>query len=182
MSGSANTSDTKQQISTAKPNAGHAEHVTMLGISKQDILRLGGIWPPVGTIPRTDTVTVCHSALPAICTTKEGSGISVDDLTNMSEEELRKLCDLQNARDRMVWRNSENSLISTKPKQLPKWCANLPLLTEQQKKQRIHELREERRRLFYIEYNSRYSTKLRKIGYELYVLTGCIAYVDAYDT
>ena len=90
MSGLANTSDTEQQTSTVKPSATHAGSVTMLGISKQDILHLGGIWPPVGTTQRTDTGTSSVNALPAICTTKGVSGLSVDDLTKLSKDELKK--------------------------------------------------------------------------------------------
>ena len=115
MNGSANTSAIEQQTSTVKPSATHAESVTMLGISKQDILRLGGIWPPVGTTQRTDTATSSASALPAICTTKGVSGLSVDDLTKLSKDELRRLCEIQNRLDRMEWQSCVSSPIITNP-------------------------------------------------------------------
>ena len=183
MSGTANTSDTGQLTSTVKPSAGHADDVTMLGISKRDILRLGGTWPPVGTTHQTDTAMSSVSALPAICTTKDGSGISVDDLTRLSADELKRLCELRNARDRMEWRNSGNSLTVTKSKRTPNWQQSLPSLTDQQREKLIHELRDERRRLLQkVNYDSWDTNTLRRIGFKLYVLTGHLAYVHANDT
>ena len=83
MNGSVKQLDTEQQTKTDLQNAGRAERVTMLGIYTQDILHHGGIWPPDGTTERTEPAVSCHNALPAICTTKDGSGISVDDLTKL---------------------------------------------------------------------------------------------------
>ena len=71
MNGSVKQCDTKQQTTKDLPSAGRADHVTMLGISIADILRQGGIWPPVGTTERTDTATVCPSVPNVICSTKE---------------------------------------------------------------------------------------------------------------
>ena len=116
MSGSANISVTERQTSTVKQSAGHAESVTMLGISKLDILRLGGIWPPVGTTQRTDTGTSSVNALPVICTTKGVSGLSVDDLTKLSKDELKRLCEIQNRLDRMEWQSCVSSPITTREK------------------------------------------------------------------
>ena len=183
MNGFANTSDTEQQTSTVKLNATPAESVTMLGISKRDILRLGGIWPPVGTTQQTVTAISNVNALPAICTTKDGSGISVDDLTKLSAVELKRLCELRNARDRMEWRNSGNSLTVTKSKRTPNWQQSLPSLTDQQREKLIHELRDERRKLLLkVNYDSWDTNRLRRIGFKLYVLTGHLAYVHANDT
>ena len=123
------------------------------------------------------------NALPAICTTKDGSGISVDDLTRLSADELKRLCELRNARDRMEWRNSGNSLTVTKSKRTPTWQQSLPSLTDQQKEKLIHELRDERRRLLQkVNYDSWDTNTLRRIGFKLYVLTGHLAYVHANDT
>jgi len=183
MNGLVKQSDTEQQTKTDLQNAGRAEHVTMLGISKQDISHLGGIWPPAGTTERTEPATSCHNALPAICTTKDGSGISVDDLTKLSTVELKRLCELRNARDRMEWRNSGNSLTVTKSKRTPNWQQSLPSLTDQQREKLIHELRDERRRLLLkVNYDSWDTNRLRRIGFKLYVLTGHLAYVHANDT
>ena len=183
MNGLVKQSDTEQQTKTDLQNAGPAEHVTMLGISTQDILHLGGIWPPVGTTERTEPATSCRSALPAICTTKDGSGISVDDLTRLSADELKRLCELRNARNRMEWKNSGNYLSDTRWKLPPIWYRNLPSLTDQQREKFIHELREERRKLLLkVNYDSWDTNRLRRIGFKLYVLTGHLAYVHANDT
>ena len=182
MSGSANTSDTEQQTSTVKPNAGHAESVTMLGISKRDILRLGGIWPPVGTTQRTDTATSNASALPAICTTKGVSGLSVDDLTKLSKDELRRLCDLQNRLDRMEWQSCDSSPIITNPSARDSFWRNLPSMSEEIKQQHITELRGERRRILAAEHTNHYSAQISRVNRKLYALTGLIIYADADDT
>ena len=183
MNGLVKQFDTEQQTKTALQNAGRAEHVTMLGISRQDILHLGGTWPPAGTTETTEPATSCRNALPAICTTKVGSGISVDDLTKLSADELKTLCELRNARDRMEWRNSGNYLSDTRWKLPPTWYRNLPSLTDQQKEKLIHELRDERRKLLQkVNYDSWDTNKLRRIGLKLYVLTGHLAYVHANDT
>ena len=182
MSGLANTSDTGQQTSTVKPNAGHAESVTMLGISKRDILRLGGIWPPVGTTQRTDTATSNASALPAICTTKGVSGLSVDDLTKLSKDELRRLCDLQNRLDRMEWQSCDSSPIITNPSARDSFWRNLPSMSEEIKQQHITELRGERRRILAAEHTNHYSAQISRVNRKLYALTGLIIYADADDT
>ena len=126
MSGTANTSGTEQQTSTVKPSAGHVDDVTMLGISKQDILRLGGIWPPVGTTQQTVTAMSSVSALPAICTTKGVSGLSVDDLTKLSKDELRRLCEIQNRLERMEWQSCVSSPITTRHKSCLLYTSTLP--------------------------------------------------------
>ena len=182
MSGLANTSDTGQQTSTVKPNAGHAESVTMLGISKRDILRLGGIWPPVGTTQRTDTATSNASALPAICTTKGVSGLSVDDLTKLSKDELRRLCEIQNRLDRMEWQSCDSSPIITNPSARDSFWRNLPSMSEEIKQQHITELRGERRRILAAEHTNHYSAQISRVNRKLYALTGLIIYADADDT
>ena len=182
MSGLANTSDTGQQTSTVKPNAGHAESVTMLGISKRDILRLGGIWPPVGTTQRTDTATSNASALPAICTTKGVSGLSVDDLTKLSKDELRRLCEIQNRLDRMEWQSCDSSPIITNPSARDSFWRNLPSMSEEIKQQHITDLRGERRKILAAEHTSHYSAQMARVNRKLYALTGLIIYADADDT
>ena len=182
MNGSANTSDTGQQTSTVKPSVTHAESVTMLGISKQDILRLGGIWPPVGTTQRTDTETSNVSALPAICTTKGVSGLSVDDLTKLSKDELKRLCDLQNRLDRMEWQSCDSSPIITNPSARDSFWRNLPSMSEEIKQQHITELRGERRRILHAKHTSHYSAQMSRVNRKLYALTGLIIYADADDT
>ena len=182
MNGSANTSDTERQTSTVKPSATHAESVTMLGISKQDILRLGGIWPPVGTTQRTDTATFNASALPAICTTKGVSGLSVDDLTKLSKDELKRLCDVQNRLDRMEWQSCVSSPITTREKSKDSFWRNLPSMSEEIKQRHITELRGERRRILAAEHTNHYSAQISRVNRKLYALTGLIIYADADDT
>ena len=182
MNGSANTSDTGQQTSMVKPSATPAESVTMLGISKQDILRLGGIWPPVGTTQRTDTGTSNASALPAICTTKGVSGLSVDDLTKLSKDELKRLCDLQNRLDRMEWQSCDSSPIITNPSARDSFWRNLPSMSEEIKQQHITDLRGERRKILAAEHTSHYSAQMARVNRKLYALTGLIIYADADDT
>ena len=182
MSGSANTSATEQQTSTVKPSAGHADDVTMLGISKQDILRLGGTWPPDGTIQRTDTAMSSHNALPVICTTKGVSGLSVDDLTKLSQAELRRLCEIQNRLDRMEWQSCVSLQITTNQKRKDSFWRNLPSMSEEIKQQHINELRGERRRILLAPHTSQYTSQMRKVEEKLYALTGNIIYAYANDT
>ena len=182
MSGLANTSDTGRQTSTVKPSAGHADDVTMLGISKRDILRLGGTWPPVGTTQRTDTETSSVNALPAICTTKGVSGLSVDDLTKLSKAGLRRLCEIQNRLDRMEWQSCVSSPITTRPKSNDSFWRNLPSMSEEIKQQHITELRDARRRLLLADHTTQYTSRMRKVEEKLYALTGNIIYAYANDT
>ena len=182
MSGLANTSDTEQQTSTVKLSAGHADDVTMLGISKQDILRLGGIWPPVGTTQRTDTGTSNASALPVICTTKGVSGLSVDDLTKLSKDELKRLCEIQNRLDRMEWQSCVSSPITTRHKSRDSFWRNLPSMSEEIKQKHITELREERRRILLADHTTQYTARMRRVEERLYALTGNIIYAYAHDT
>ena len=182
MNGLANTLDTRQQTSTVKRNAIPAESVTMLGISKQDILRLGGIWPPVGTTQRTDTGTSNVNAWPAICTTKGVSGLSVDDLTKLSKDELKRLCEIQNRLDRMEWQSCVSSPITTREKSKDSFWRNLPSMSEEIKQQHITELRGERRRILAAEHTSHYSAQMARVNRKLFALTGLIIYADADDT
>ena len=182
MSGLANTSDTEQQTSMVKPNATPAESVTMLGISKQDILRLGGIWPPVGTTQRTDTGTSSVSALPAICTTKGVSGLSVDDLTKLSKDELKRLCEIQNRLDRMEWQSCVSSPITTREKSKDSFWRNLPSMSEEIKQRHITELRDARRRILLADHTTQYTARMRKVEEKLFALTGNIIYAYANDT
>ena len=182
MSGSANTSDTEQQTSTVKLNATPAESVTMLGISKQDILRLGGIWPPVGTTQRTDTATSNVSALPAICMNRGVSGLSVDDLTKLSKAELRRLCEIQNRLDRMEWQSCVSSPTITNQSARDSFWRNLPSMSEEIKQKHITELRGERRRILAAEHTSHYSAQMARVNRKLFALTGLIIYADADDT
>ena len=182
MNGLANTSDTGQQTSTVKPSATHAESVTMLGISKQDILRLGGIWPPVGTTQRTDTGTSNVNAWPAICTTKGVSGLSVEDLTKLSKAELKRLCEIQNRLDRMEWQSCVSSPTITNQSARDSFWRNLPSMSEEIKQKHITELRGERRRILAAEHTSHYSAQMARVNRKLFALTGLIIYADADDT
>ena len=182
MSGSVNTSAIERQTNTVKPSAGHADDVTMLGISKQDILRLGGIWPPVGTTQRTDTGTSNASALPVICTTKGVSGLSVDDLTKLSKAELRKLCAIQNRLDRMEWQSCVSSPTITNQSARDSFWRNLPSMSEEIKQKHITELRGERRRILAAEHTSHYSAQMARVNRKLFALTSLIIYADADDT
>ena len=182
MSGSANTSDTEQQTSLVKQSVTPVASVTMLGISKQDILRLGGIWPPVGTTQRTGTATSNASALPAICTTKGVSGLSVDDLTKLSKAGLRRLCEIQNRLDGMEWQSCDSSPIITNPNARDSFWRNLPSMSEEIKQRHITELRSERRRILLAEHTSQYNARIRRVNAKLYALTGLIIYAYADDT
>jgi hypothetical protein len=182
MNGLANTSAIERQTNTVKQSATLAESVTMLGISKQDILRLGGIWPPVGTTQRTDTGTSNVSALPVICTTKGVSGLSVDDLTKLSKDELRRLCEIQNRLDRMEWQSCDSSPITTRQKSRDSFWRNLPSMSEEIKQKHITELREERRRILLADHTTQYTARMRRVEERLYALTGNIIYGYAHDT
>lgn len=182
MSGLANTSGTEQQTSLVRQSATPVASVTMLGISKRDILHLGGIWPPVGTTQRTDTETSSVSALPAICTTKGVSGLSVDDLTKLSKDELRRLCEIQNRLDRIEWQSCDSSPTTTKHKSRDSFWRNLPSMSEEIKQRHITELRDARRRLLLADHTTQYTSRMRKVEEKLYALTGNIIYAYANDT
>lgn len=166
----------------ARPSATPAESVTMLGISKRDILRLGGTWPPDGTTQRMDTETSNVNALPAICTTKGVSGLSVDDLTKLSKDELRRLCEIQNRLDRMEWQSCDSSPITTKQKSKDSFWRNLPSMSEEIKQRHITELRDARRKLLLADHTTQYTAHMRKVEEKLYALTGNIIYAYANDT
>ena len=174
MSGTAKRSDTEQQTKTDMPSALPAIHVTMLGISIAGISQAGGTWPPVGTIQPTASVTQPLSALPAICTTKDGNGISVKDLTALSVDELRKLCERQSARESMAWKTLDNCANVTDERLNDTLHARLRSLTDQQREAKIQELRDERIRLFNEKANN--ETKRTSIGDQLYLLTGHLGY------
>ena len=180
MKHSANISDTAQQTKPDLQSAGHAQHVTMLGICIADILRLGGTWPPVGTTPTTRTATVCRSVPDVICTTKEGNGVSVNDLTSMSPAALKKLCEQHNASERMKWKNSGKCLTLTVPVYNKKFLERLPYLSDRQKQQMIHDLRNKRRRMLHAANNN--AEMRKKVGQQLYMLTGHKAYLYGEDT
>ena len=182
MNGLASTSDTEQQTSMERPSATPAENVTMLGISKQDILHLGGIWPPVGTTQRTGTAMSSASVLPAICTTKGVSGLSVNDLTKLSKAELRRSCEIQNRLDRMEWQSCDSLPTITNANARDSFWRNLPSMSEEIKQRHIAELRGERRRILLAEHTSQYNARIRRVNAKLYALTGLIIYAYADDT
>lgn len=181
MNGLVKQSDTEQQTQKDGPSVTHVtdpKHITMLGTSIADILQAGGIWPPVGTTQKTEPVTASRSAPDVIYSTKGGNGCSVEDLTNMNAAELKKLCEMQDARDRMVWTNSEHWLSVTSLKHNGNWLARLPSLSDQQREKLIYELREKRRQML----ASKTTNHSRaRIAYRLYALTGCTAYVYGED-
>ena len=174
MSGTAKRSDTEQQTPKDTPNALPATHVTMLGISIADILQAGGTWPPGGTIQRTASVTQPLSAWPAICTTKGGNGISVQDLTALSPDELRKLCESHSARVSMRWKSLDNCANVTDERLNNTLHKRLRSLTDQQREVKIQELRDERLRLFNEKVNN--ESKRTSVGDQLYLLTGHLGY------
>lgn len=176
----ANTSVTEQQTKLDSPNAGHAAHVTMLGICIADILQAGGTWPPVGTTPTTVTATPFRSAPDVICTTKADSGVSVNDLTSMSPAALKRLCEQHNASERMKWKNSGKCYSVTVPVYNDKFIERLPSLSDRQKQQMIHDLRNKRRRMLHAANSS--ATMRAKVGQQLYILTGHKAYLYGNDT
>ena len=174
MSGTAKRSDTEQQTPKDTPSASLATHVTMLGISIADILQAGGTWPPGGTIQRTESGTQLRNASPAICTTKGGSGISVQDLTALSPDELRKLCESHSARVNMRWKSLNNCANVTDERLNNTLHKRLRSLTDQQKEVKIYELRQERIRLLNDKRNN--GDRRVTVGDQLYVLTGHLAY------
>ncbi len=174
MSGTAKRSDTEQQTPKDTPNASLVTHVTMLGISIAGILQAGGTWPPVGTTQRTASVTQPRSALPAICTTKDGNGISVQDLTALSPDELRKLCESHSARVSMRWKSLDNCANVTDERLNDTLHKHLRSLTDQQREARIQELRDERIRLLNDKRNN--GDRRVTVGDQLYVLTGHLGY------
>jgi len=182
MSGLANTYATERQTSLVKQSAGHVDDVTMLGICKRDILRLGGTWPPVGTTQLTDTETSSVSALPAICTTKGVSGLSVDDLTKLSKAGLKRLCEIQNRLERMESQSCDSSPITTRHKSRDSFWRNLPSMSEEIKQRHITELRDARRKLLLADHTTQYTARMRRVEAKLYALTGNIIYAYANDT
>ena len=174
MSGTAKRSDTEQQTPKDTPSASLVTHVTMLGISIAGILQAGGTWPPVGTIQRTASVTQPRSALPAICTTKDGNGISVQDLTALSPDELRKLCESHSARVSMRWKSLDNCANVTDERLNNTLHKRLRSLTDQQREAKIQELRDERIRLLNDKRNN--GDRRVTVGDQLYVLTGHLGY------
>ncbi len=170
MSGTAKRSDTEQQTPKASPSALPATHVTMLGISIADILQAGGTWPPVGTTQRTESETQPRNVLPAICTIRGGNGISVKDLTALSVDELRRLCERQSARVNMRWKSLENCANVTDERLNNTLHKHLRSLTDQQREAKIHELRQERIRLFSEKRNN--ESKRTAVGDQLFLLTG----------
>ena len=174
MSGFRNALDTEQQTAQDLPNALPVTHVSTLGISIVGILQAGGTWPPVGTIQPTASVTQPRNVLPAICTTKDGNGISVNELTALSAAELRTLCERHSARESMAWMNLDNCANVTDERLNNSLHERLRSLTDQQREARIHDLRDERLRLFNdVKYND---ARRRVVGDELYVLTGHLGY------
>ena len=174
MSGTAKRSDTEQQTKKDLPNASLATHVTMLGISIAGILQAGGTWPPVGTTQRTASVTQPPNAWPAICTTKGGNGISVKDLTALSTDELRRLCERQSARESMRWKSLDNCANVTDERLNNSLHKRLRSLTDQQREARIHDLRQERTRLLHDKRNN--GSQRVTVGDQLYILTGHLGY------
>ena len=174
MNGTAKRSDTEQQTPKDMPSASLATHVTMLGISIAGILQAGGTWPPVGTTQRTASVTQPPSALPAICTTKGGNGISVKDLTALSTDELRRSCERQSARESMRWKSLENCANVTDERLNNSLHKRLRSLTDQQREARIHDLRQERTRLLHDKRNN--GSQRVTVGDQLYILTGHLGY------
>ena len=169
MNGTAKRSATEQQPPKDTPNALPATHVTMLGISIADILQAGGTWPPGGTTQRTASVTQPPSAWPVICTTKGGNGISVRELTALSPDELRKLCERQSARVSMRWKSLDNCANVTDERLNNTLHKRLRSLTDQQREVKIQELRDERLRLFNEKVNN--ESKRTSVGDQLYLLT-----------
>ena len=174
MSGTAKRSDTEQQTKTDMPSAIPATHVTMLGISIADILQAGGTWPPDGTTQRTASVTQPRNAWPAICTTKDGNGISVKDLTALNPDELRTLCERHSARESMAWKNLGNCANVTDERLNNSLHKRLRSLTDQQREARIHQLRDERTRLLNDKRNN--GSQRVTVGDQLYILTGHLGY------
>jgi len=177
MSGTAKRSDTEQQTQKDTPSALPATHVTMLGISIAGISQAGGTWPPVGTTQRTASVTQPHSALPAICTTKEGNGISVEDLTALSPDELKALCNKQNFRESLASKNLGHCLTVTNPNVSYSLQKNLRSLSDQQRDAKIHELRNRLHKLLRDSKTGKsYYEQRIHVTKQLYFLTGYHGY------
>lgn len=174
MSGTAKQSDTEQQTPTGLPNASPVTHVSTLGISIAAILQAGGTWPPVGTTQRTESVTQPRSALPAICTTKDGNGITVKDLTALSPEELRTLCSKHSRRESMGWKSLDNCANITDKRLSNTLHEHLRSLSDQQKEVKIQELRDVRSKLLFSVIDN--NAERKSVNSQLYMLTGCVAY------
>jgi hypothetical protein len=120
--------------------------------------------------------------LPAICTNKGDSGISVDDLTKLSKAELRRLCEIQDRLERTGLRSYDSSLIITRNKPRDSFWRNLPSMSEQIKQQHINELRDARRRLMLNDHTTSYTRRMRNVEEKLYALTGDLIYAYANDS
>ena len=177
MSGIAKRSDTEQQTPKDMPNALPVTHVTMLDISIADILQAGGTWPPDGTTQRTVLETHNRNALPAICTTKDGSGISVKDLTALSVAELKRLCDAQKINDRIDSQSLETCTIDISERLPASAIKRLQSYNGQQRRKRINKLRRWLDRLYH-EHNTKSQSINQRKAYrdELYILTGIHGY------
>lgn len=177
MSGTVKQSDTEQQTPTGLPNASPVTHVSTLGISIAAILQAGGTWPPVGTTQPTESVTQPRSALPAICTTKDGSGISVKDLTALSVDELKRLCNLQRINEVIPLQNLEDCSIDISERLTPCAMQRLQSYDDQQKRRRVNKLRR-KLDVLYHEHNSKSQSIFIRKAYrdELYLLTGMHGY------
>lgn len=81
------TCDTALPTFAEKRGAGRADELTILGISTADILRLGGIWPPVGAKRIQDP-----SAGRAICTTKDSNTFSEPGSTRCDQDLPTTFC------------------------------------------------------------------------------------------
>jgi hypothetical protein len=111
--------------------------------------------------------------LPAICTNKDDNGLSVDDLTKLSADELRALCKQQDAKERMAWQSFDKWWTTIERKPISRWRKSVESLTAKQRQQLIDELRSERWRLMFTEFYSATNTnKLKVIAQKLYDLTG----------
>ena len=177
MSGTAKQSDTEQQTQKDTPSALPATHVTMLGISIAGILQAGGTWPPVGTIQRTASETQRRNAMPAICTTRGGNGISVEDLTALSVDELKALCNKQNFRESMASKNLGHCLTVTNPNVSYSLQKNLRSLSDQQRDAKIHELRNRLHKLLRDSKTGKsYYEQRINVTKQLYFLTGYHGY------
>jgi hypothetical protein len=180
MSGSANTSERNTQTMMAYCPASLADGSTMLSICIQDILQVGGTWPPVGM-----KITSGHSASPATSSTKDSSGFLEKILTASSPAELRRLCD-----ERSKQENTQRLSSMTSPNTTAKPGKNWQPIKGLSKgaATQVHRLRKERHKLFYWfldnqgnqanhswAYHSR-KERLQAINFELTELTGLPQY------
>lgn len=177
MSGTVKRLDTEEQTKTGLPNALPVTHVTTLGISIADILQAGGTWLPDGTTQRTVLETHNRNALPAICTTKDGSGISVKDLTALSVAELKRLCDEQRINDLIKSQSLETCAIDISERLPASAIRRLQSYNGQQRRKRINKLRRWLNRLYH-EHNTKSQSINQRKAYrdELYILTGIHGY------